>query len=126
MTIKYSKKTTFWPVLYISFYWRLHYIKNDADSVFVIISYYPLISISSISDDMSIFTHAAFCLLPSLQNDIIWIRWWICTSQQPLNFTGILKIIHQGIIIISMCNNYRRLTWCWIVTRSSRVTHRCI
>lgn len=85
-----------------------------------------MVSIRSISDDMSILTYAALRLLPSWQHDIIWIWRWACTSQQPFNFIRLLQIINQWIMIISMCCNYARLNWCWIVTGCSWVTHRRI
>ena len=67
MSIKNSEEATLRPICYIFFCWRLHDVKNDTYSVFVIVTDYPLISVRSITHYMTVFPHATFGRFPARQ-----------------------------------------------------------
>lgn len=83
------------PVLLHFSVWWLHDIKHNTDSVLVVISYNPLMSIYSITKNSSVTSNRAFGrrgvherppipnsyydLMPWLQGHIIVFRWLLCT-----------------------------------------------
>jgi hypothetical protein len=64
MPIKNSEKATFWPILNVFLSWRLHYVKDNTNSVFIVVPNDALISIGSISHDVSVLPHTALSGLP--------------------------------------------------------------
>ena len=65
MSIKDSKEAAFGPIFNVLFGRRLHNIQNDADSVFIIVSYYALVCVGRITYDASILSNTALGGLPT-------------------------------------------------------------
>ena len=84
MTVEYAKESTFRPIVTF-FARRLHNVKNYGDSIFIIVSYYTLVSICSISRYNSIFSYRALCLFKVWQNHCIWV--WVrgISEKQSVN-----------------------------------------
>jgi hypothetical protein len=62
MTVKYTKESAFRPIITF-FTWWLHNVKNDRDSILIIVSDYPLVSICSITRNNAILSNGTLGLL---------------------------------------------------------------
>lgn len=56
MTIKYTEESALGPVVAL-LGWRLHYVQDYGDSVFIIVSDNTLVSISRIAGNDAILSH---------------------------------------------------------------------
>ena len=65
MSIKDTKETAFGPILNFFLSWWLHNVEYNTNSIFIIISYYTLVSIGSIPHNNSIFSYTTLRWLPS-------------------------------------------------------------
>ena len=106
VAIKDTEESAFGPVFAFLRGW-FHYVQNDGDSIFIVISNDSLVCVCSISRYNSILSHRALSLLEVRELDCVWI--WI---------RGISK--EQ---CIDVCNISRLWTWvtvmdillhCWL------------
>jgi hypothetical protein len=62
MTVKYTKESAFRPIITFFARW-LHNVKNDGDSILIVVSDYPLVSICSITRNNAILSNGTLGLL---------------------------------------------------------------
>ena len=71
MAVKHPEERTLGPVFDFLFTRRLHDIQNDTDSVLVIISNYPLVSVRSVPQDNAVLSDTAFRWFPGWQVNVL-------------------------------------------------------
>lgn len=64
MAVEHAKEAALGPVFDVLLAGRLHYIKDNADSILVVVSYDALVCVGGITHYATVFSHAAFSWLP--------------------------------------------------------------
>lgn len=91
MTVENAKEGAFGPV--IAFLTRrFHNVKNDRDSVLVVVSNYTLICVRCIARDYPILPNRALSLLEVGELYCVWVWVWGITKQQCVYICDIRRL----------------------------------
>jgi len=99
VSVKYSEKSTFRPVLAF-FAGRFHDVKDNGDSILVVIPDYSLIGIGCITWYDAVLPYWAFGLLKVWKNYCVRIRIWGITKKQSINICHTLRCWCTRCIVI--------------------------
>ena len=115
MSIEYPEKGTFGPIIALLTRW-FHYIQYDRYPIFIIVSYYPLISISRIPSYDPIFPDRAFCLFKVGQLYCVGVGIRCISKEQSIDISDYILMRNRCLlrlgchIVWGMCGCGRAVT----------------
>ncbi len=119
MSIINSKERTFWPIFKLFFALWSNNVKDDWYSIFVVSSYYSLVSISSISMNNTILLWRRFGWLFIRKNEICWLNVHFYTKKYVFN-----NLIVWQLFIINHSYDFGILGLFWFIKNTTSLLHR--
>lgn len=121
MAVEHTEEAALGPVLNIFLGRWLHYVKDNADPILVVVSDDALIRVRSVTHDETILAHTTLGRLPARQVESAWVGRGSVAQQQLLNVEGLVVLyLARRPVVLSVTvalyhrrgRRIRQIRWC--------------